>query len=126
MDDVKYISKEDYDAINERSQVATGDILFAMIGSIGNPSIVGEKHEYAIKNVALFKQVFPVNELYLYYYLLSEQDSMKKKASGGVQPFVSLGYLRNYLLPLPPVSEQQRIVDRVNELLALCDELIGG
>ena len=123
MNDIKYITKEDYDAINERSQVNEGDILFAMIGSIGNPSIVGANHEYAIKNVALFKQVFPVNEMYLYYYLIEEQDSMKKKASGGVQPFVSLGYLRNYLLPVPPLAEQQRIVDRVNKLLATCDEL---
>ncbi|MBQ7171661.1 MAG: restriction endonuclease subunit S, partial [Clostridia bacterium] len=123
MNDIKYITKEDYDAINERSQVNEGDILFAMIGSIGNPSIVGANHEYAIKNVALFKQVFPVNEMYLYYYLIEEQDSMKKKASGGVQPFVSLGYLRNYLLPVPPLAEQQRIVDRVNELLAVCGEI---
>ena len=123
MNDIKYISKEDFDAINERSQVDEGDILFAMIGSIGNPSIVGANHEYAIKNVALFKRVLPVNETYVYFFLLEEQDSMKKKASGGVQPFVSLGYLRNHVIPLPPLAEQQRIVDRVNELLAACDEL---
>lgn len=123
MNDIKYISKEDFDAINERSQVDEGDILFAMIGSIGNPSIVGANHEYAIKNVALFKRVLPVNETYVYFFLLEEQDSMKKKASGGVQPFVSLGYLRNHVIPLPPLAEQQRIVDRVNELLAMCDEL---
>ena len=48
---------------------------------------------------------------------------MKKKAIGGLQPFVSLGYLRNYTIPIPPLAEQQRIVDRVNELLAMCDEL---
>ena len=52
---VKYISREDADKINERSNVDTGDILFAMIGSIGNPVIVNKDREFCVKNVALFK-----------------------------------------------------------------------
>lgn len=43
---VKYISREDADKINERSNVDTGDILFAMIGSIGNPVIVNKDREF--------------------------------------------------------------------------------
>jgi type I restriction enzyme, S subunit len=50
-----FISKEDLDAISKRSAVDDGDILYAMIGTIGNPVIVKKQSEFAIKNVALFK-----------------------------------------------------------------------
>src|SRR5690606_20776928 len=53
---VKYISQEDFDAINKRSKVDVGDILFAMIGTIGFPTVIPDEPNYAIKNVALFKK----------------------------------------------------------------------
>ena len=48
------ISEEDSLNINKRSGVDTDDILFAMIGSIGNPVIVNKDREFSIKNMALF------------------------------------------------------------------------
>lgn len=55
----KYISKVDYDLINQRSKVDIGDILFSMIGgNIGNKIMLTEQNYFdmAIKNVALFKR----------------------------------------------------------------------
>ncbi|MFN7310862.1 MAG: hypothetical protein ACK5T0_05780, partial [Vampirovibrionales bacterium] len=52
---VKFISEEDHLAISKRSNVQVNDILFAMIGSIGNPALVQENKTFSIKNVALFK-----------------------------------------------------------------------
>ena len=124
-DTAKLISKEDASAINMRSEVNTGDILFAMIGTIGNPVLVEKDREFCIKNMALFKPIG--NRLFdMKYFLLflqKEQEQMKKSASGGVQAFVSLKFLRNYLLPLPPLTEQKRIVARLEELLPLCEGL---
>ena len=121
----KLISIEDAQAINMRSAVDDGDILFAMIGTIGNPILVKKDREFCIKNMALFKAVnhdlFSMD--YLLLYLQNEQHSMKKKANGGVQSFVSLGFLRNYLLPLPPLAEQERIVAKLEEILPLCERL---
>lgn len=42
---------------------------------------------------------------------------------GGAQPFLSLGDVRAALIPLPPVAEQHRIVAKVDEFMALCDQL---
>ena len=42
MESVKYISEEDFHEINRRSKVSKGDILFAMIGTVGNPVIIGD------------------------------------------------------------------------------------
>ncbi|RBP42856.1 restriction endonuclease subunit S [Garciella nitratireducens] len=123
--DIKFISIEDHKKISERSNVENEDILFAMIGSIGNPVIVNENLEFSIKNVALFKYYKKglIIPKYLYYYLFFAQEEMKKQSSGGVQSFVSLTFLRNYIFPLPPLAEQKRIVEKVDELFALIDEL---
>ncbi len=96
-----------------------------MIGTIGNPVLVKKDREFCIKNMALFKAINQdlLDMNYLLLFLQNEQYAMKKKASGGVQAFVSLKFLRNYLLPLPPYSEQKRIVTRLNELLPLCERL---
>ena len=54
---------------------------------------------------------------YVYWFLYLSQDTMKKFASGGVQSFVSLGYLRNYWIPIPPIQEQHRIVMAIKQLM---------
>ncbi|MDD2942424.1 MAG: restriction endonuclease subunit S [bacterium] len=125
LEDVKYISEEEHEKIAERSKVDKGDILFAMIGSIGNPVIVDSDVEFSIKNVALFKYFMDgkPNNRYLQYYLVHAQKNMKAISSGAVQSFVSLGFLRNYPFPLPPLREQHRIVARIDQLMALCDKL---
>lgn len=56
-DNVKLISVEDSEKINMRSGVDDGDILFAMIGSIGNPVLVNKTRDFSIKNMALFKPI---------------------------------------------------------------------
>lgn len=124
-DTTKLISQEDAQAINLRSAVDGGDILFAMIGTIGNPVLIKKDREFCIKNMALFKAInkdlFDME--YLLLFLQNEQHVMKKKASGGVQSFVSLKFLRNYLLPLPPLAEQKRIVAKLEEILPMCERL---
>jgi len=109
---IKFISESDYININKRSKVDIGDVLFAMIGTIGNPVEIIETPNYAIKNVALFKVDENQSSRFLKYYLDSSFviDKMNKDAKGTTQKFVGLGYLRSFTIPLPPLPEQQRIV----------------
>lgn len=60
---------------------------------------------------------------YVYWWLLFSQDEMKRFASGGVQSFVSLNYLRNYFIPIPPLEEQKRIVIFIKHLLNIASGL---
>ncbi len=122
---VKLISEADHRAIAVRSAVERGDVLFAMIGSIGNPVVVETDTEFSIKNVALFKHRSAPDSCphFLLHYLSHASAKMREQAAGGVQSFVSLGFLRGYPFPLPPLSEQKRIVSQVTELLSLCDAL---
>ena len=115
----KSIKKEDYDNINKRSKVDKGDLLFAMIGTIGNPTIVNYEPNFAIKNVALFK---PLNDksltTYLKYYLMSEKviTKMKNEANGATQKFVGLTYLRKFPFPIADIKIQQKTVTYLDEI----------
>ena len=115
-DKVKYISEEDYTNINKRSKVDVGDILFAMIGTIGNPVVIKNKPCFAIKNVALFKVPKDQDSYFFKYYLDSQYviQKMQKDAKGATQRFVGLGYLRNFRIPLPPLPEQKQIVKKLD------------
>ena len=122
---VKYISESDHASIEKRSRVDDNDILFAMIGSIGNAVVVKKDNDFSIKNMALFKN-YPnrkINMQYVKIYLDAIEDNLKQQASGGVQSFLSLKYLRELLLPLPPIAEQTRIVSRIESLMAEIDQL---
>ncbi|WP_020558917.1 restriction endonuclease subunit S [Thiofilum flexile] len=107
-----YISEDDHLAISKRSFVDDGDILFAMIGTIGNPVIVKKDFEFSIKNVALFKfsKSKVLNRFFLYFLEsgLAKQQLLKN-SRGGTQKFVSLKNIRQLQIPLPPLPEQKRI-----------------
>lgn len=119
-DNVNYITEQDYININKRSKVDVGDVLFAMIGTIGNPIVIKTEPDFAIKNVALFKVPINQDSFFLKYYLDSGLviEQMTKDAKGATQKFVGLGYLRNFEIPLPPLPEQQRIVAILDEAFA--------
>ncbi len=125
LSDVKLISAQDHEQISARSKVDRNDILFAMIGSIGNPVLVDTNLEFSVKNVALFKYYAALLSCpsYLLLILQTEAKGIRERAAGAVQSFVSLGQLRSTVVALPPLAEQSRIVTRVNELLSLCADL---
>jgi len=115
---VKFIGEKDYTKINERSAVEKGDVLFAMIGTIGNPTLVTIEAKFAIKNVALFKVPNRQSGAFLKHYLdsYSVVSKMMKEAKGTTQNFVSLGYLRSFPVKVPPIQTQFVIVEKLNAL----------
>src|SRR5690606_21952172 len=124
-DNIKFISETDYLNINKRSKVDVGDVLFAMIGTIGNPVVIEDEPNYAIKNVALFKVGNNQNSYFLKYFLDSKQtiEKMMRDAKGTTQKFVGLGYLRSFPILLPPLKDQQTIVRQLDALRAETQKL---
>lgn len=122
---VQYISIEDHILISARSKVNQGDILFAMIGSIGNPVIVDTNIKFSIKNVALFKnlELKQIHMPFVYFYLSLIQKDLRTNAKGGNQPFVSLAALRNVLISVPPYKEQCKIAQKVTEIFLYLDSI---
>ena len=116
-DNVNYISKEDYNAINMRSKVDNGDIIMPMIGTIGNPIIVNSEREFAIKNVALIKfNNSSIINNYVYLILISKlfEDYITNTKRGGTQNFISLKDIRTFNIPIPSKEEQVQIIDQIS------------
>jgi len=111
LENVKFISHDDYIQINKRSNVKVGDILFGMIGTIGTPVRV-KLEDYAIKNVALIKEKKGMLNSFLIYYIASGfvDRQFHRLNAGGTQKFIALGVLRNLRVQVPDIEEQQKIV----------------
>ncbi|WP_410681155.1 restriction endonuclease subunit S [Avibacterium paragallinarum] len=109
---VSFISQQDFDEINKRSKVDIGDIIFGMIGTIGNPILL-EKEGFAIKNVALIKQKEgeAVDNLFLIQLLKSSifNNYIAKENTGGTQKFLGLAQVRSFSFFNPTLPEQQKI-----------------
>ncbi|HQQ68248.1 MAG TPA: N-6 DNA methylase, partial [Candidatus Cloacimonadota bacterium] len=123
--DVNFISKEDYDEINKRSKVDDGDIIMPMIGTLGNPVVVRKDREFAIKNVALIKFNIgsPINRFFLREILASDHIANRfvNESSGSTQKFISLGFIRNIEIPLPPIPVQEEIVAEIESYQKIID-----
>ncbi|MGJ9458525.1 restriction endonuclease subunit S [Oceanobacillus sp. CF4.6] len=123
--DISYISLDDHKKFEKRSKVDDGDILFAMIGTIGNPVIVYKTFDFSIKNVALIKfhESTEVINKFILYLLQSKiiKKQFAKVSNGGVQKFLSLKVIRNLSIPIPTLEEQRKICDA----LSLVDEQLS-
>ncbi|TVQ85879.1 MAG: restriction endonuclease subunit S, partial [Micavibrio sp.] len=137
--DVSFISEKDFIEINKRSKVEKGDILMPMIGTIGNPVLVEFEPNFAIKNVALFREEnSSIDMVYLLYLLRSHFfDYVTSKSNrGGTQKFISLGDLRNLQIPIPKSDEIKVFKETVKGLkqkiahntehLYLCNNLFSS
>lgn len=120
------ISAEDHNEIAQRSLVERDDILFSMIGgNIGNQVQVDTDEPFSIKNVALFKYYSKdlTDPSFVKLFTENLATRLQAEASGGAQPFVSLGYFRKLFFALPPIAEQKRISRRVAELMEVTTAL---
>ena len=110
--DCSFISEQDFNEINKRSKVDPGDILFGMIGTIGNPAIV-EHTGFAIKNVALIKEGNIINNRFIYHLLSSKvfENYIARENAGGTQKFIALNQIRNFDFLAPALVEQNKIIE---------------
>lgn len=131
-----FISDEDYEAINQRSKVDVGDLLFSMIGTVGRVYRVDDEPDYAIKNMGLFKISDELKSKYLFYYMQSPtaKQYIEGCLAGSTQKFMSLTNLRAFPIVYPndhttmaaiveildSLTWKHRINQRTNDYLERC------
>ena len=99
-----------------------GSVLIAMYGAtIGKVGILNIE---ATTNQACCA-CLPFNGIYnkfLFYYLMSQNKNFNKMGEGGAQPNISRTKIINYLFPIPPLKEQKRIVEKIEEIIPFVNE----
>lgn len=107
------ICEEDYQKIIQRSKVEQYDILFSMIGTVGNiHRVTIPIVDFAVKNMGIFKMGGDANKsLWMYYWLQSPiaQEYIQSRITGSTQGYLTLGNLRDFPVCVPSLAEQRRI-----------------
>lgn len=97
-------------------------ILLAGNGDINNISCYNGKFE-AYQRTYVVEIIEPINTDYVFYWFKYKWfDFNKDKMFGTAIPYIRLGNLQDFPVPVPPIKQQQRIVDRIETLFAKLDE----
>lgn len=124
-----YISEKQFNELKSNYIIPkNGDLLITCIGgSIGWNWIVDDRvFYYKDGNVVAFDGHNFFNVRFLKYYLSSPlfSNQVKKDVSGTAYNALTIEMLKRYLIPVPPLKEQERIVTKLDELLPLCRKLV--
>ena len=104
-----FITEEDYQKINERSLVATDDILISMIGTVGIVSYIIENPvDFAVKNVGIYRTSQKKEYAYYVHCFLNStetQNYILSHLAGTTQKYISLSELRTLKINVPNQNE---------------------
>ena len=121
---VRYLSKEIFEKENQRTDAQVGDIFFTSVGSIGRSCIyLGGYNICFQRSVSVLKTL--IYNYYLKYYFDSPyfQQKIIKDATGTAQKGFYLNQLSKSLIPVPPLEEQKRIVEKIQTLMPIIEIL---
>lgn len=118
-----YISREYFDDKMRGFEVLPGDILVSCAGTIGETYILPDEIEQGIINQALMRVslVPSVNKRFFQYYFDANLKKTAQEESNGsaIKNIPPFDVMKNWYFPLAPLKEQERIVEKIEELLAL-------
>jgi len=126
-DGAKKISIEDFRKLSVKIQPQRGDIIYPRYGTIGENRLVETDRDFlASYSCCVIKtlQGF-ISPLYQFIFSISEltKQQARKAENKTTQANVGINSIQKYWIPIPPLAEQHRIVAKVDELMALCDQL---
>ena len=123
--DVRYVPTDLIEKLS-RYTISCNDIYITVAGSIGRVGLIPESFNGANLTENADKLVFflPLNKQWLCGLLTSPmiQLLIKEATTQVGQPKLAIKRIETFLLPIPPLAEQRRIAERVEELMPLVEE----
>ena len=122
-----FISQELYDEFSKSGVPKAGDLMVTAVGTLGKTYIVKETDRFCYKDASVicFENIAQVCPEYLKYMMESElmRSQIRSNSSGTTVATLTMVRMVEYLMPLPPLAEQKRIVAKLEEILPLCERL---
>ncbi|XGK33527.1 restriction endonuclease subunit S [Lactobacillus acidophilus] len=120
---IKYISSDINKNQLKRSQLKLNDLLITIAGTLGNVAIVKENNlpsnvNQAIAIVRLINRD-SFNEEYLSYALSNQSSEIIKRKKTTSIPNLTLQQIAEAIIPIPPLSEQSRVIAKIAQLFSL-------
>ena len=122
-----YITRQYYESKMRSFTVEPGDILVSCAGTIGETYVLPEQIELGIINQALMRMTIfaPIDLDYflLYFDYVLKQTAKEISKGSAIKNIPPFEIFKKLILPIPPLEEQKRIVEKVRELESLCNSL---
>lgn len=124
---VKYTVSEFWNSMDSKYFLQENDVLLNTLGhgTLGRSGIVPVLRKKLLTDghLFVFRLCSETASKYFYYYLQYKRPEIEKSANGSTnQTFLSLKRANQWLIPIPPLEEQKRIVAKIEELLPFVNE----
>ena len=123
--DLKFISSRVQKSISKYT-ISSDDLYITIAGTIASVGIVPTKFDGQNLTENAAKIVFKgISKKFLFYALNTSdaQNQLLAKVTQMAQPKLALKRISGVQIPIPPLEEQKHIVDKIDEIIALCDVL---
>ena len=127
VDNELFISPELYEEFSKSGVPQLGDLMVSAVGTLGKTYVVKDKDKFYYKDASViclenYGHILPE---YLKYIMASEMmmQQIRRNSGGTTVATLTMVRMAQYIFPLPPFAEQERIVERLEELLAMCERL---
>ena len=124
LEKVRYLTKEIFYKENERTKVEKGDIFLTTVGTLGRSCVYEGNFNITFqRSVSVISTLIHNRYLKLVFDSPYIQQYMVSNSTGTAQKGFYLHQVENLAIPLPPLTEQKRIVAKLEEILTLCEKL---
>jgi type I restriction enzyme, S subunit len=120
-DSPRYLKRVGFEMENKRTEVKTGDVLLTIVGTIGRVAVVSnDLNKFTLqRSVAVLKNKKDIlNSRFLMFLLQSIFDEILEKSRGVAQKGLYLNQIRDLIISIPPLKQQQFIVKKLDALSA--------
>ncbi|EOU2001705.1 hypothetical protein C4D40_15105 [Clostridium perfringens] len=124
---MNYISEEKYESLSS-GKVKNNDIIYCLRGTLGKNAIVKDISKGAIASSLVIIRLIlseSIDIKFLYYFINSKYELSQRNSfnNGSAQPNLSADNAKKFVIPIPPLEEQKRIISKVDAIMNYLDIL---